>query len=487
MKKRLISLILVLAMVASFSITAFATDSSSGVVPLSLNSTKLSLKVGESASLTASVMGCEAEVTWSSSNDSVATINSGTVTAASLGKAVITATTVDGLSASCAVHVALKGIDVSRYQYDINWNSVKDDGVDFAIIRTGYGHEDWANQTDPYFNANYDGATTNGIKVGVYHYSYATTVAAAAEEARMCLSILNGRKLDYPVFLDVEDPTQRVLSRELLTAITTTFCQAIQNAGYKAGVYSSPSIFNSNLINLDTQYDKWVAHWGVDSPRYNNAYTMWQYGSGPVAGINGSTDLDYSYVDYCSIGQPSTPGTPETPNIPTTLQCDTTSPYSFGSNNTYCYKITTPAGTAPVAASSNSAAVTVAYSAKTSGGYLYKITNVNAGMAMITTTAADGSAVSFMAYGKANGLVCDTTLPFTMKRGATYTFKFTPNGTAGVPKFTTGNGSVISPVQTSKIGGCYYIKIKANGRGCTGVYTTLPNQQSVRHCIVTVA
>lgn len=485
MIKRLLSLVLALAMVTSLSITAFATDLSSDAITLSMNNTQLALKIGESGSLTASVMGCEAEVTWSSSNSSVATVNGGTVTALALGQTNVTATTADGMSARCAVHVVLKGIDVSRYQKDINWSSVKGDGIDFAIIRTGYGHEDWANQTDPYFSANYDGATANGIKVGAYHYSYATTVAAAEEEARMCLSVLNGRKLDYPVFMDVEDrEAQGSLSTDTLASITIAFCSKIEAAGYRAGLYSGPNFPSSAnpLIcsSMLLQYDKWIAHWGVDSPRSTASFSVWQYSSsGIVAGINGLSDIDYSYVDYSSAGQP---------NTPSTLQSDTTMPYFFGSNSTYTYKITTPLAKAPVAASSNSAAVSVAFGGKTSGGYLYRISNVNAGMARITTTAANGSFASFTANGKASGLVSDTTMPFTMKRGATYQFKFTPIGAAvGVPKFTTGNGRVISPIQVTKIGSSYYCKIKANGSGCTGVYTTLPNQPSVRHCVVTVS
>nr|WP_319487577.1 GH25 family lysozyme [uncultured Caproiciproducens sp.] len=490
MKRKLLSLVLALAMIASFSLTAYATDTSNITsAPMTLSNTRLALRVGESASITASVMGCiMGDAVLTSSDTSVATIIGNTVTGSKLGRAVITATTSDGQTATCSVHVVMKGIDVSAWQGSISWSDVKNSGVDFAIIRTGYGSELWDQQTDAYFNANYDGATTNGIKVGVYHFSYATTVAAAAEEARMCLSILNGRHLDYPVFMDIEDKSQRVLSRELLSSIAQTFCSAIEAGGYKAGIYSSPSIFNSNLASsiLDP-YDKWVAHWGVDAAKYTNPYTVWQYGSATVSGISGAVDQNYSYQDYSSDGQNVIPvETPSNTPSAVTLKSDTTAPYSFGSNSSYIFKITTSSSSAPTAVSSNSSAVSVAFYQKTSGGYLYKITNVNAGTALITTSVGNSS-VAFTAYGKANGVVSDTTHPFTIKRGATYQFKFTPNGTTATPKFTTGNGTVLKPVLTNKVDSSYYYKISGLSAGCTGVYSTLPNQQSVRQCIVTVA
>ncbi|MDF1495575.1 GH25 family lysozyme [Caproiciproducens sp. CPB-2] len=491
MKRKLVSLVLALAMIASLCTTAaYATDTSTVTsAAMTLDSTKLALRVGESASLTASVMGCiMSDAVLTSSDPGVATVVGNTVTGAGLGKAVITATTSDGQTATCNVHVVLKGIDVSAWQGGINWSSVKSSGVDFAIIRTGYGSEQWDKQTDAYFNANYDGATANGIKVGVYHFSYATTVAAAAEEARMCLSILNGRKLDYPVFYDIEDSTQRVLSRELLSSIAQTFCSAIESAGYKAGIYSSPSIFNSNLSSsvLDP-YDKWVAHWGVDVARYSNPYTVWQYGSATVPGISGAVDQDYSYVDYSSSSQPTNPvqDPSQTPST-TTFRSDTTAPYSFGTNSSYIYKITTTSSVMPKAVSSNPSAVSVAFYQKTTGGYLYRITNVNQGSATITTTLGDLS-TSFTANGRASGVISDTTYPFTIKRGATYQFKFTPSGTSAAPVFTTGNGSVLKPVLQQKVGSSYYYKISGLSAGCTGVYSTLPGQQPVRQCVVTVA
>jgi GH25 family lysozyme M1 (1,4-beta-N-acetylmuramidase) len=484
-------------MIASIGITAMATSISSE--SLTLDKTSLNLKVGDFTQLTSYLSGiATTDVSWSTNDPSIASVSNGMVTGVSLGMTVVTATSNStGLSASCSVNIAFKGIDVSKYQKTINWNSVKASGMDFAIIRAGFTGSDALNpQIDPYFNANYTGATQVGIKVGVYYYSCATTVDLAVQEANMCLAILNGQRLDYPVFYDIEYSSQRTLPSDQMANVVTTFCNIIQNAGYKVGIYSSPSVFNTNLSSsLLDNYDRWVANWGVSSPNFSKPYTMWQYGYGTVPGITtGVVDVDYSYKDYAGDGQTGNGQIPpdQTGNQPgstpnKTLQSDTTAPYSFGANSNYTYKITTSSATAPIPASSNPSAVSVAYSQKVAGGYLYKITNVGAGTAQITTTASDGSFVSFTATGKASGVISDTTMPFTMKKGATYQFKLTPVGTSGVPKITTGNGSILSVTTTQKIGGSYYIKVLAKAKGCTSVYTTLPGQPAVRQCMITVA
>ena len=243
---------------------------------------------------------------WTSSDEGVATVQDGVVTAKKLGRAIITATAADGSSQSCVAHVALKGIDVSSWQKTLDWSAVAASGIDFAMIRTGYGSENWADQTDAYFEANYNGATSNGIAVGVYHYSYATTPEAARQEAQMCLSILNGRKLDFPVAFDIEDASQKSLTPEQAAEIVIAFCDTIEQAGYDAAIYSYTNFYTSKLTDprLD-KYDKWVAHWGVDNPRYNGNLSIWQYGSAPVAGASGNVDMNYCYVDYAGVLQGS--------------------------------------------------------------------------------------------------------------------------------------------------------------------------------------
>lgn len=474
MKKRLLSLVLALVMTAALSIPAFAAGiNEDGTLQLDMSSTLLSLNVGETAQISASLMGCPAAVSWSSSNTGVATVDlNGSVTAVGFGRTNITAKTVDGSYGVCTVQVAYRGIDVSRHQGNIDWNAVKASGINFAFIKATEG----VDYTDPKFTANAQGAAAAGLNMGAYHYLRAGDVQ---KQASQFLDALKPYQWNYPIVVDVEDAELVQLGKSNITDMVVQFCEIIKAAGYIPMVYANPNWCNNYLeMSRLSGYDLWLAHYNVDSPSNKYPYTIWQNSStGSVPGISGNTDLNLSYVNYPASDRPTTPNT---------LQCDTGSPYKFGSNNTYVYKITTSLPTAPTAVSSNSSAVTVAYIGKTSGGYLYRITNVNAGTSVITTTATNGASASFTAVGRANGLVSDTPSAITMQRGKTYQFKFTPVGTTGVPKFTSANGGIVSSVQVTKSGDSYLFKVKANAKGVVGIYSTLPNQSPVRQCAITV-
>lgn len=592
LKKRMLALILIVSGVVLMSFPAFAAETGD----FRLSDSSIGVRVGDYTTVYAYSGGWEAAgVVWTSDNESVATVNNnGLVTGVGIGQTIVTAY-LGSYRASCVVNVAYKGIDVSRYQGTIDWPAVKSSGVDFAMIRTGYGSEDWANQTDPYFATNYTNAKAAGVKVGAYHAAYATSVAQAEAEAEFCLHILDGRKLDYPVAYDVETAAVAGLSDDLTGQVVQAFCRKIQAAGYKVIIYSYYNYYNANLKSpLVAQYDTWIAHTGVDRTPFS-PYTMWQYGLRSVSGVNGSCDVDYSFYDYSTGGgggqgilnpfpdnsgeqvficdttspytfgtnreytykittndtitptasssNPSavsvsyagrasdgylfklvnrgtgqavitttagngtqvsftavgtassapTPTTPvENPN-PTapsgTLKCDTTAPYTFGANSSYVYKITTSDSVQPKAVSSNPSAVAVAFYQKISGGYLFRITNAGAGAAVITTTAADGSAASFTATGTAQlpaGISSDTPYWFTMKKGNSYTYKFTPSGGQALV-FTTGNGAVVRSVSVFKSGASYYYKIQAAGAGQAGVYAAESGKAPQRVGIVTVS
>lgn len=194
-----------------------------------------------------------------------------------------------------------KGIDVSKYQKDIDWQKVKKDGIEFAIIRIGYGKYD--NQKDPYFEKNYEGAKKVGIPVGVYHYSYAKTVDEAKLEAGLVLTWLKNRKLDLPVYFDIEDKSQASLDKKLLNEICKAFCNRIEAAGYWAGIYSNKN-WAINLIDgfsLGKRYTYWIAQYNTKCTYLGN-YDIWQYSSsGKVNGINGKVDMNYMYRDLVSV------------------------------------------------------------------------------------------------------------------------------------------------------------------------------------------
>lgn len=190
-----------------------------------------------------------------------------------------------------------KGIDVSNWQGLINWNKVKNAGVEFAILRIGYGMYD--NQKDKQFENNYNGARTNGIPVGIYHYSYATSVEEAKKEAQLVLKWLNGRGLQLPVYFDLEDKTQQNLGKNTLNEMCRVFCNTIEDGGYWAGIYTN-KYWATGLIDgpsLGDRYTYWIAQYN-DKCTYAGDYAMWQYSSsGKVDGISGNVDMNYLYKD----------------------------------------------------------------------------------------------------------------------------------------------------------------------------------------------
>ncbi len=195
------------------------------------------------------------------------------------------------------------GIDVSKWNKEIDWEVVKAEGVDFAIIRCGYrGSSSGLLVEDPYFYKNIEGAKKAGIKVGVYFFSQAVDLVEAVEEASMVIALLNGTELDFPIFIDIEgmggNGRADGLDADMRTAIVNAFCQTIQNSQMEAGVYSSRNWYYNNL-NTDEFYDIkiWLAEYR-QTPLYEGRYDMWQYtSSGAVGGIEGRVDLNVSYLN----------------------------------------------------------------------------------------------------------------------------------------------------------------------------------------------
>lgn len=193
-----------------------------------------------------------------------------------------------------------RGIDVSKYQGDIDYGKVKNSGIQFVIARIGYGMYD--NQKDPKFEANYNGSVNNGLPVGVYLYSYALSVEDAEREADVALKWLNNRKLNLPVYYDIEDKSQETLSMQTLTDMCKAFCDKIEKAGYWAGVYANKYWLTSHLNHdeLEDKYTIWVAQYNTENT-YKGKYDMWQYtSSGNVNGVNGNVDMNILYRDIFS-------------------------------------------------------------------------------------------------------------------------------------------------------------------------------------------
>lgn len=204
-----------------------------------------------------------------------------------------------------------RGIDVSKWNGLIDWNLVKQSGVDFAIIRTsyGWGQKDWPKQTDKKLRQNIAGAKSVGIPIGAYHYSYATNVPEALAEADFFIHCLAGTQWEYPVFFDFEDKCQLKLNNQQRTDIACAFLDKVRSAGYCVGIYANLDWVKNKLdFNRLTGYELWIAQW-------NNAcactfpYGIWQYTShGVINGIycndihrmtqNSRVDMNLCYVDY---------------------------------------------------------------------------------------------------------------------------------------------------------------------------------------------
>ena len=196
------------------------------------------------------------------------------------------------------------GIDVSVYQGDIDWGAVKNDGINFAIIRLGfrgYG-ESGSMNLDRNFTANLEGAIAAGLDVGVYFFSQAITVEEAAEEAEFVLGYLDGYDLTCPVVFDwkvigTESARTYGLDTETLCACANTFCSMVEEAGYEAMIYlTSYSGYIKYDLSQVMEYDFWFAQYS-DTPDFYYDFQMWQYSStGSVDGISGDVDLNLQLI-----------------------------------------------------------------------------------------------------------------------------------------------------------------------------------------------
>lgn len=184
-----------------------------------------------------------------------------------------------------------KLIDVSCWNSGIDYDAVKASGIDSVIIRAGYGREVY--QKDSQFENHYAGARAAGMNIGVYWYSYADSVQDAITEAEACLECIAEKQFELPIYFDMEENWQTALGRATLTTMALAFCQTIEEAGYRAGVYSNVNWFTNFLdySRIAAEYSIWLAQWGSSSYSYN--CDIWQYADdGSVPGIDGAVDMN---------------------------------------------------------------------------------------------------------------------------------------------------------------------------------------------------
>lgn len=207
---------------------------------------------------------------------------------------VITYATKPGIGAGAI----FEGVDVSVYQGNIDWNRAKADGIEFAIMRAGYGK--YVSQKDKYFDQNMKNAKAAGLPCGVYWFSYALTPEDAIKEADACYEVIKNYKLEYPVSFDMETESQMKLPKETVAQIIEAFCGRMESYGYYTTLYTYASFLNYKVEDrIFDKYDIWVAHYNTSKPAFNRNYGLWQYScTGSVWGITGNVDRDYVYLDY---------------------------------------------------------------------------------------------------------------------------------------------------------------------------------------------
>lgn len=286
--------------IATCTITVKAAPSS-----VSLSVSNQTVKVGDDFTISEKTnSGSYAyNFTWSSSNKKVATVTKATgnkvkISPRMQGKATITIKTYNGKTATCKITVSgssVKCIDVSTWQgNNIDFNKVKSDGINYVILRAGYGRENC--QKDDTFELNYSKAKAAGLKVGVYWFSYAMSASEATKEANACLYCLGNKALDLPVYYDMEyAPAIKSLSKSTYTQMAVNFCDTIEKAGYDAGIYASASVYSYplNYNTVSSKYSIWNAEW-------NSYYTVncdvWQFTDcAKVNGISSNVDMNYIY------------------------------------------------------------------------------------------------------------------------------------------------------------------------------------------------
>lgn len=201
---------------------------------------------------------------------------------------------------------ALRGVDVSSHQGEIDWQAVSQDGAEFAMLRAGYrGYTDGGLFEDPLFRSNAQAASAAGLQVGAYFFSQAITVEEAREEARFVLELLDGLSITWPIAFDwepleAEARTDKLSGRDM-TACALAFCQIIREAGYTPAIYTNQAqsrLYYGYAEEELQEVQIWLADYS-DPPEFDHLFQIWQYtDAGQLAGVEVPIDLNLCFVNY---------------------------------------------------------------------------------------------------------------------------------------------------------------------------------------------
>lgn len=268
---------------------------------LSVVTNEYKKNVGDTVTFSIITNNAISDITYSSSDSSVAKIvssdkNMVKVKVNKVGTATIAAKQcLKSVSVKFNVEKA-RCVDLSEWNGNVDFNKVKKSGVTCVILRAGYGKD--PDQEDNKFREYYRQAKAAGLNVGAYWYSYATSVDAAKAEVKNCMKTIGGKEFDLPVFLDVEEYRQAVLPRRTLTDIISTFCDGMNSNGFNSGLYSAKSMLVDSAYpdELSNKYLIWLAMPTTSYSDLPSYVDLWQYSwTGSVDGIRGDVDLNYIY------------------------------------------------------------------------------------------------------------------------------------------------------------------------------------------------
>lgn len=268
---------------------------------ISISTKEYCKNVGDTFTISVDTNNDVNEITFTSSDSSVAKIIStekslAKVKVNKVGNATVTIKQCNKIITTKVKVEKAKCIDISEWNCDINFNKVRNTGVTCVIIRAGYGKD--PNQEDNKFQEYYRQAKSAGLNVGAYWYSYATSVDAAKAEVKNCMKTIGGKEFDLPVFLDVEEYRQAVLPRRTLTDIISTFCDGMNSNGFNSGLYSAKSMLVDSAYpdELSNKYLIWLAMPNTSYSDLPSYVDLWQYSwTGSVDGIRNDVDLNYIY------------------------------------------------------------------------------------------------------------------------------------------------------------------------------------------------
>ena len=375
-----------------------------------------------------------------------------------------------------------KGIDVSRYQGEIDWEKVKASDIDFVVIRCGVG-ENLTVQDDPYWEKNVEACERLGIPYGVYLYSYASTVSKAQSEAAHVLRLILGHHLSYPVYYDLEDNSYtRNLTPAGYGQIAKTFCTIIEKAGYQTGIHSYANWFQTKLTDsYFSTKEQWVAEY-KSVRTYSGPVRIWQCtDSGRVDGINGNVDINF-YIE------------PSPSKV--TLKAQTTAynkqkliwTKAAGAAGYEVYRAASASGTYQKIKTLSASTTSLSLSVTTGRTYYYKVRaykNVNGGK-VYGAFSAVRSCKSLLAKPALQTVKRSTTKTVTLKwkkvSGASgYVIYYSNKKSSGYKKLkTVTKGSVTSAKISVKKGSTRYYKIRAYRKA--GGVTSYSGYSVIKSC-----